>query len=68
MLVGVDHDRVALRCGMVTARFPRRAAVGLRGGPSLALGGEPVLVLAADVELLGDILGGSGIESIPNSA
>ena len=59
-----------LRCGMVTGDdFGGEAAIGLRGGgPAWLLSGERVLVLAADLEFLGDILGRLGMESIAISA
>ena len=59
MLVAVDHDRVGLAPrDRHRGDLPGQAAVGRRlGGPLLGPQGEPVLVLAADPEVGGDVLG-----------
>ncbi len=61
MLVPVDDDRIALALRDLDRDDLRReAAVGLRGrGLLLAAQREGVLVRAADLELLGDILAGA---------
>ena len=67
MLVAVDDDRVALALRDRHRRdLGGEPAIGLRAGRLvLAPDREGVLVVAADLELLSDILGGLGIVSSP---
>ena len=62
MLVGVDHDRVALalRDGDGDDLLGQPAVLLRRHGLVLAADSEGILVGAADAELLGDVLAGLG--------